>query len=312
MSLAPVEQEVTSTDEVVALDVPWVTIVWNDPVNLMTYVTWVFQTYFGYSRSKAEKLMMDVHVKGRAVVSNGARERWSATPRRCRATASGPPSRRTADGPRLPARARALRRQARRRPSAARAPGLMSRQAARSRPRSSRPATRSTTSSPRWDVSLDRIVDQARLARSGRLARRRPGGARRRVAERDPALDRLLPTAQPRGRPDRGRVPPADRGGAAPAQERQPRRRDRARSAAVGDRGSCSTQPQAPALPHGAHRRAAGARGAHGHANRGGRSSAAGGRRWSTSTTTTRRSTPWRVYDFLTWLQETLAHALAP
>ena len=47
---------------------------WNDPVNLMTYVTWVFETYFGYPRTKAEKLMMDVHTKGRAVVSNGPRE----------------------------------------------------------------------------------------------------------------------------------------------------------------------------------------------------------------------------------------------
>ena len=62
LSLAPAEQEVTSTDEVVAPDVPWVTIVWNDPVNLMTYVTWVFETYFGYARPKAEKLMMDVQV----------------------------------------------------------------------------------------------------------------------------------------------------------------------------------------------------------------------------------------------------------
>ena len=54
---------------------PWVTIVWNDPVNLMSYVTWVFQKLFGYSREKAEQLMLDVHHKGRAVVSSGARER---------------------------------------------------------------------------------------------------------------------------------------------------------------------------------------------------------------------------------------------
>ena len=74
LSLAPVEQEVTSTDEVVSPDLPWVTIVWNDPVNLMTYVTWVFETYFGYQRPKAEKLMMDVHVKGRAAVAHGDRE----------------------------------------------------------------------------------------------------------------------------------------------------------------------------------------------------------------------------------------------
>ncbi|MDG4769381.1 MULTISPECIES: ATP-dependent Clp protease adapter ClpS [Micromonosporaceae] len=53
----------------------WVTIVWDDPVNLMTYVTWVFQKLFGYSQAKAEELMLDVHNKGRAVVSSGARER---------------------------------------------------------------------------------------------------------------------------------------------------------------------------------------------------------------------------------------------
>lgn len=55
-------------------DVPWVTIVWNDPVNLMSYVTYVFQSYFGYSRAKAEKLMREVHDRGRSVVSTGTRE----------------------------------------------------------------------------------------------------------------------------------------------------------------------------------------------------------------------------------------------
>ncbi|MGW0734155.1 ATP-dependent Clp protease adapter ClpS [Streptomyces sp. NPDC002851] len=55
-------------------DVPWVTIVHNDPVNLMSYVTYVFQTYFGYSKDKAHRLMLDVHHKGRAVVSSGTRE----------------------------------------------------------------------------------------------------------------------------------------------------------------------------------------------------------------------------------------------
>lgn len=53
---------------------PWVTIVWNDPINLMSYVTYVFMTYFSYSREKAEKLMRDVHYEGRAVVSSGTRE----------------------------------------------------------------------------------------------------------------------------------------------------------------------------------------------------------------------------------------------
>jgi ATP-dependent Clp protease adaptor protein ClpS len=54
---------------------PWVTIVWNDPVNLMSYVAAVFRTYFGYPEAKAEKLMLQVHHEGRAVVSAGGRER---------------------------------------------------------------------------------------------------------------------------------------------------------------------------------------------------------------------------------------------
>ncbi len=56
-------------------DRPWLVIVWNDPINLMSYVTWVFQKLFGYSLPKATKLMLDVHHKGRAVVSSGAREK---------------------------------------------------------------------------------------------------------------------------------------------------------------------------------------------------------------------------------------------
>jgi ATP-dependent Clp protease adaptor protein ClpS len=74
MSVAPVEVEQPDLDEVVATDKPWVTIVWNDPVNLMSYVAFVFQKHFGYSREKAAELMMDVHEKGKAVVSNGTRE----------------------------------------------------------------------------------------------------------------------------------------------------------------------------------------------------------------------------------------------
>lgn len=53
---------------------PWVTIVWDDPVNLMSYVTYVFTTYFGYSKKEAEKLMLEVHNDGRCVVSTGTRE----------------------------------------------------------------------------------------------------------------------------------------------------------------------------------------------------------------------------------------------
>ena len=62
-------------DEVVKPDLPWIVIVWNDPINLMSYVTWVFQKLFGYTKSKAEKLMMDVHTKGKAVVSHGTKEK---------------------------------------------------------------------------------------------------------------------------------------------------------------------------------------------------------------------------------------------
>ena len=74
MSIAPVEQESVSSLEAAEVDVPWITLVWNDPVNLMSYVTYVFETYFGYPRKKAEKLMLDVHNKGKAVVSHGSRE----------------------------------------------------------------------------------------------------------------------------------------------------------------------------------------------------------------------------------------------
>ncbi len=75
----PVELEQTQVDageDVLGVeDRPWVTIVWNDPVNLMSYVTYVFQKLFGYSRERATRLMLDVHHKGRAVVSRGSREK---------------------------------------------------------------------------------------------------------------------------------------------------------------------------------------------------------------------------------------------
>jgi ATP-dependent Clp protease adaptor protein ClpS len=61
-------------DELVASDVPWVTIVWNDPVNLQQYVSWVFRSYFGHSPAEAERLMLLVHHEGKAVVATGGRE----------------------------------------------------------------------------------------------------------------------------------------------------------------------------------------------------------------------------------------------
>ena len=65
----------SQADEVEDLSRPWITIVWNDPVNLMSYVVYVLQKLFGYSREKSTKLMLDVHHKGRAVVSSGTREK---------------------------------------------------------------------------------------------------------------------------------------------------------------------------------------------------------------------------------------------
>jgi ATP-dependent Clp protease adaptor protein ClpS len=74
VSTSPVELDEPEVDDVTQLAHPWVTVVWNDPVNLMSYVTFVFQKYFGYARAKAEKLMLEVHHDGRSVVSTGSRE----------------------------------------------------------------------------------------------------------------------------------------------------------------------------------------------------------------------------------------------
>ena len=74
-SPAPVELDVPDIDEVVEPDVPWIVLVWNDPINLMSYVTYVFQKLFGYSRDHATKLMLDVHQKGKAIVSSGSKEK---------------------------------------------------------------------------------------------------------------------------------------------------------------------------------------------------------------------------------------------
>jgi ATP-dependent Clp protease adaptor protein ClpS len=65
---------VREADELAATDAPWITLVWDDPVNLMNYVTYVFQKLFGYSEPHATKLMLQVHNEGKAVVSAGTRE----------------------------------------------------------------------------------------------------------------------------------------------------------------------------------------------------------------------------------------------
>lgn len=67
----PMEAELTDTD--VTTERPYIVLVWNDPINLMTYVTYVLQKLFGYDLEVATKMMLDVHEKGRAVVSNGTR-----------------------------------------------------------------------------------------------------------------------------------------------------------------------------------------------------------------------------------------------
>ena len=72
---APVEVPQRSTEDDPVEDPPWVVIVWNDPINLMSYVTLVLQQLFGYSRTKATKLMLQVHNEGWAVVSAGTREK---------------------------------------------------------------------------------------------------------------------------------------------------------------------------------------------------------------------------------------------
>jgi len=66
--------EETVLDELTVSDQPWITLVWNDPVNLMSYVSWVFRSYFGVDRPEAERLMLQVHNDGKAVVATGGRE----------------------------------------------------------------------------------------------------------------------------------------------------------------------------------------------------------------------------------------------
>ena len=74
-TLAPVETKRPEAHDVPRNDRPWIVIVWNDPINLMSYVTLVFQKLFGYSREKATQLMLQVHNEGKAVVSGGTREK---------------------------------------------------------------------------------------------------------------------------------------------------------------------------------------------------------------------------------------------
>ncbi len=72
--MTAVPEVIEDVAEDVRPDRPWVTVVWNDPVNLMDYVTHVFMSHFGYSKEKATEIMLEVHHEGSSAVSNGSRE----------------------------------------------------------------------------------------------------------------------------------------------------------------------------------------------------------------------------------------------
>ena len=75
VTIAPERVREPVEEDVIGPDRPWIVIVWNDPINLMSYVTWVLQKLFGYSKNKATRLMLQVHNEGKAVVSSGNREK---------------------------------------------------------------------------------------------------------------------------------------------------------------------------------------------------------------------------------------------
>ena len=83
----------TELENILAADTPWNVIVWNDPVNLMTYVAYVFRSHFGYSRARAEELMLQVHHNGKAIVFTGSREDAEKHTRQCTPGACWQPSR---------------------------------------------------------------------------------------------------------------------------------------------------------------------------------------------------------------------------
>jgi len=71
----PELDEAIDVDVATSENLPWLCIVWDDPVNLMSYVTYVFQTVLGYDRKRAQELMMQVHTEGKAVVSSGEKDK---------------------------------------------------------------------------------------------------------------------------------------------------------------------------------------------------------------------------------------------
>ena len=176
------------------------TIVWNDPVNLMSYVTFVFRTYFGYDKKKAEKLMLEVHNDGKSVVSTGTREEmerdvqamheyglWATMEKQTRERFRAAPPQR---------------------PGIATFTGFEA------------DLLRSLTSQLVELLRNERAAP-ARAATRSRRCSTSPGPPRE---PEDPVLRRLFPTRLPRRRGGRGGVPPLHRGHAA---RRQGRRRGR-------------------------------------------------------------------------------------
>ena len=96
-STQPVETWSPTDETDLEPDVPWIVLVWNDPINLMSYVTFVFQKLFGYSLEKATSLMLDVHEKGGPSCRRGRGRRPSSTCSDCTSTACGPRCSRTSD-----------------------------------------------------------------------------------------------------------------------------------------------------------------------------------------------------------------------
>lgn len=83
----------TALENILATDTPWKVIVWNDPVNLMTYVSYVFRSHFGYSRARAEELMLQVHNTARQSSSPARAKTPKNTPRQCTPGVCWQPSR---------------------------------------------------------------------------------------------------------------------------------------------------------------------------------------------------------------------------
>lgn len=71
----PAIERHAETDSASQLEPGYLVICWDDPVNLMDYVTHVFQVVFGWERKKAEKHMLEVHNQGKSVLARESLEK---------------------------------------------------------------------------------------------------------------------------------------------------------------------------------------------------------------------------------------------